>query len=260
MKKFLIAVAVGALALSGLATSANATETNGDGPKVINITCDTNFRHLHLHGVKDAGDVADLATGLYGDVFTSLSGAVDADGNIDLNGPYVLGGLVHVAFTGDATGGTITITDEGTVLFSASLSDTEFSFDASASIADYLTINVSFYKDRLGNLCGHEPFTVCLNNTTFLVEAADLKSYLADNETAVVVSATVGCPGLPGKDGTNGTNGTNGTDGLNGLNGLNGSNGLPGGPGPQGPAGQTVVVEKVVTVPVAAPVALPRTS
>jgi hypothetical protein len=254
MKKFIIAISVGALALTGFSAAANATEVNGDGPKVINITCDSNFRHLHLHGVKDAGDVADLATGLYGEVFTSLSGAVDADGNIDINGPYVLGGLVHVTFTGDATGGTITITDEGTVLFSASLSDTEFSFDASASIADYLTINVSFYKDRLGNLCGHEPFTVCLNNTTFLVEAADLSDYLKNNETAVVVNATVGCPGLPGTNGTDGTNGTNGT------NGVNGTDGATGAAGPAGPAGQTVVVEKVVEVPVAAPVALPRTS
>jgi hypothetical protein len=249
MKKFIIALAVGALALTGLSTSATA-EGNGDGPKVINIDCSSNFRHLKLH-VKDAGDVAELATGLYGDVFTSLSGAVDADGNIDLNGPYVLGGLVHVAFTGDETGGTITISDEGTVLLSASLSDTEFSFDASASIADYLTINVSFYKDRLGNLCGHEPFTVCLNNTTFLVEAADLSDYLKDNETAVVVNATVGCAGAPGKDGSNGSNGSDGATGATGAAGA---------AGPAGPAGQTVVVEKIVQVPVAAPVALPRTA
>lgn len=256
MKKLIIGMAISALALTGFSTTAFAGgETNGDGPKVINITCDTNFRHLHLHGIKDAGDVANLATSLYGEVFTSLSGAVDADGNIDINGP-ALGGLVHVAFTGDATGGTITITDEGTVLFSASLSDTEFSFDASASIADYLTINVSFYKDRLGNLCGHEPFTVCLNNTVFLVEAADLKGYLADNETAVVVSAKVGCAGAPGKDGSNGSNGSTGATGATGAVGAPGVAGVA---GPAGPAGPTVVVEKTVTVQAPAPVVLPRT-
>lgn len=55
-------------------------------------------------------------------------------------------------------------------------------------------------------------------------------------------------PGPTGPAGANGTDGTNGVDGATGP------------AGPAGPAGQTVVVEKVVEVPVAAPVALPRTS
>lgn len=248
MKKFLIGLAVAAISVTGLSVNtANATETNGDGPTVINIDCNT--KRIHVK------QVTAYAKSLYAATFTHLQDALggELEGNIDTNGDLP-GGNVHVVLTGDATGGTITITDDGEAVLSASLSDGEFSFDASASIDNYLTINVSFYKDRLGHLCGDEPFTVCLDNTVFLVEAADLAPYLKENPTAVVVNSTVGCPGKPGEDGTNGENGTDGT------NGTNGTNGVAGPAGPAGPAGQTVVVEKVVEVPVAAPVVLPRTN
>lgn len=248
MKKFIIALAVGAFALTGFSSTANAWEGGGEQGTDVTITCDDVPFRVFWTWV-DADDVAGIATGIYGDVFDAISGAVDEDGNIDLNGGAP-GGLVHVVITGDADGGTITITDEGVVIASASLEDGEFSFNASLEVGEYLSLHVSFFKDRLGELCGDAPFTVCLDNTIYLVEAADLADYLADNETALVVNASVGCPGLPGAPGANG---------LGGADGADGADGAPGAPG------VTTVIEKIVTVPAAAPVAaapvaLPRTA
>lgn len=240
MKKFLIVVGVAIMALTGFQTTAGATGNHEEGG--IEITCDSKLpRYI------DVEDIAEYAGELYADVHDALLDAMDEDGNIDLNGGAP-GGLVHVVITGDASGGTITITDEGETIASASLSDGEFSFSASLEVGEYLSLSVSFYKDRLGDLCGNEPFTVCLSNTIFLVEAADLADYLAENEDAVVVNSTVGCPGEDGSDGDDGTDGSNGVDGAAGAQ------------GPAGPAGQTVVVEKTVVVPAAAPVVLPRTA
>lgn len=66
--------------------------------------------------------------------------------------------------------------------------------------------------------------------------------------------------GPTGPAGPAGANGSNGADGADGADGAAGSAGAVGPAGPAGPAGQTVVVEKIVQVPVAAPVALPRTA
>lgn len=242
MKKFLIGLGVVVLSLTGMSNIAGA---NGDHESGITVTCDTKLPRWI-----DVEDVAEYAGELYADVHDALLDAMEEDGNIDLNGGAP-GGLVHVVITGDASGGTITVTDEGEVIALLSLSDGEFSFSASAEVEGYLILSVSFYKDRLGELCGDAPFTVCLSNTIFLVEAADLAEYLEANPTAVVVNSTVGCPGTPGEDGSDGSNGEDGSDGTDGSDGA---------AGPAGPAGQTVVVEKIVQVPVAAPVSLPRTA
>ncbi len=248
MKKMLIVLGAAILGLTGLsATTASATG-NHDGGLEVEITCeDVPVRILWFK--LDAEEITDFASDLYGDVHEALSGAA-VDGQIDLNGGAP-GGLVTLTVTGDETGGTITLSDEGEVIASASLTDDEFKFEASVEVENFLSASVSFYKDRLGQLCGDAPFTVCLSNTVFLVEADALADYLTENPTAVVINSSVGCPGTPGSDGDDGADGADGSDGADGADGA---------AGPAGPAGQTVVVEKVVEVPVAAPVQLPRTS
>ena len=66
--------------------------------------------------------------------------------------------------------------------------------------------------------------------------------------------------GEPCQAGPTGPQGPAGANGSNGADGANGKDGAAGPAGPAGPAGQTVIVEKVVAAPVAAPKALPRTA
>lgn len=64
----------------------------------------------------------------------------------------------------------------------------------------------------------------------------------------------------PCQAGPTGPQGPAGADGQDGTDGANGADGAQGPAGPAGPAGQTVVIERTAPAPVAAPVALPRTS
>jgi hypothetical protein len=219
MKKFIIAVAVGALALTGLSTAANATNIPG----------------VDVEWTKDYSK-------------TVVEFCVRADTTDDEVDNPTFQILRTKLYTSSLTA--VVSVDEGAVLGGIDLNNDGDTLDE--FVATYVQ-----YENWLKTEGEGSSLTIVDATTGETVVLSLGESFTLEDFNKVRGLALTGEPCQAGPTGPAGADGANGSNGTNGVDGAAGAAGVA---GPAGPAGQTVVVEKIVQVPVAAPVALPRTA
>ena len=116
---------------------------------------------------------------------------------------------------------------------------------------DVYSIKYEDYSTYLSTSGDSKSLEVTLDGVAVTLELGSIEIEGFEKNYGLHLTGEACQPGPTGPAGPAGANGTNGADGAAGAAGP---------AGPAGPAGQTVVVEKIVEVPVAAPKALPRTA